>query len=166
RVEDADLVRTVAHVDVLRVAGQAPALALVVEAALQRERLRVEQEADVRLPRQVDDGVADGRRAFAEVFVGQVLLLHDLTGLQVDLAQRRAALLAGGLVQLAIPEEQALREGLRVVRIRVLDEEAVHGNGRLGGTGGGDRSGGDNEGSKDFHGTPRFKAGRPRRHAW
>src|SRR5262249_6679723 len=62
-----------------------------------------------------------GRQAFGEVLVADAEPLHHLAGLDLDLAQRRLPPLAGALVEVAVANQQALRERRRVVRERAHD---------------------------------------------
>lgn len=49
------------------------------------------------------------------------MILHNAAGREVDQAQRRAAIQSGAFIEMAIDIDQALGEGLGVMRIGVND---------------------------------------------
>jgi hypothetical protein len=73
------------------------------------------------LPGELDQGVAPVGEALGEVLAGDVFEVDDSAGFEVFFAQRRAALEAGALVEMAVKIDEALRVGLCVVGIGVDD---------------------------------------------
>src|SRR5271165_4265399 len=125
-IEESKLRSSVAHDDLRAIARQSPPLTLVLELSLQLEGGKVEDEADVGLPRQTDEVSLPVDDAFAEILGRNVELLHHLPGGDADLPNGRMSLKAGTLVQIAVQVEQALRKGGRIVGIRVQHLDAVY----------------------------------------
>ena len=66
---------------------QAPSFTVVGEGALRAEAAGVVDEAEVRLPRQLDQFAAEERQTLAEILGGERVTLQHLPGLEIDLAQ-------------------------------------------------------------------------------
>ncbi|MNT29088.1 hypothetical protein D3C72_1648130 [compost metagenome] len=92
----------------------------------------VEHITGLRHPGQAQDFIAHVRDAFAKHFFVEHAFLQHLARRQFHLAQGRLAVLARAFIQMAILEQQTLGKCLRVVRIGILDEIAIDGDGGLG----------------------------------
>src|SRR6185437_12282626 len=119
RIQDAQLRCAVAHDDLAVITGQRPTFTRILEMTLHRESVQVVDEADLRLPGQADQTIAPVGNTLTEVLRRQVVVEHDLAGFQADLTNARVPLEAGALIQVAFQIEEALREGVRVVRVGV-----------------------------------------------
>jgi len=119
RVAQGDERAAVAHVQVLPVVAQAPALALVGVGRHLLERRQVVDEGGAFLPGELDQPVVNEGQPFGEVLLSDWDAADDLAGLRIDLAQRGLAVLPGALVEGAVMEQQALGVGGRVVGAHV-----------------------------------------------
>ena len=88
---------------------------LIGERPRAAERRAVVDEPDAGLPRQREEAVADDRDAFAEVLGIDLLDLEHFAVLELDLADARAAVEPGALVEHAVDEREPLRERLGIV---------------------------------------------------
>src|SRR5579883_1319690 len=127
RVPDADLRGAVVHVNARAVVGEAPALALIGERAPALQRRLVVDESDLGAVGELEDLPVEDGDPFAEIAGIEPDLLHGPAGFQLHLAQRRAALQAGGFIQEAAAVLQPFGEGFAVVRIDVHHPVAVLG---------------------------------------
>src|SRR6202008_4654950 len=100
---------------------QAPAFALVGPRLGLLERLHVVDEADLGPPRDLDDRALPVGDPFAEAFLAEGLHLQRLSGLGLDPAKPRSPVEPGAFVEDAVPEDESLREGGAIVRIRTDD---------------------------------------------
>jgi hypothetical protein len=141
RVEDSQLSGAVAHPEVAAVLGQRPAFAGIGPAAFLAEVGAVPAEAGPALPGEADDVRAPIDDPLAEIFGRDRDGAEHLAILQPDLADRRLAVQAGALVELAVEEEETLGERHRIVRIFLhdpvgIDRDLARRRGGAGGEGG------------------------------
>jgi len=115
--------------EVFAVGGEAPALAVVVQGAQQAEAEAVVDEDEVRLPGELDEGAAPRGEAFGKILRRDGRRLQHAAGVEIVHAQRGAAVEAGAFVEMPVDEDQALRVGVGIVRIRVNDAVGVVGEG-------------------------------------
>ena len=101
--------------------SEAPAFSVVGEGAQQAEGGAVIDEGDVRLPGELHQGVLPVGEALGEVFVGHELHPEDAAGFKVFFAQGGVAFVAGAFVEVSVDVDEALGEGLLVVRVGVDD---------------------------------------------
>ena len=125
--EDTELRRTIAENQSVRTSGEAPPFARILQRLDRRERREVVDERDVRLPRELEQAALPLGQAFGEVRGVDGPLLQYRAGLELDLAQRRLAVAPGALEQDSVAVDQALRVGVRIVRVGVDDAIARNG---------------------------------------
>ena len=110
--------------------GQTPALPTIGEGALTLERRAVVQEADARLPGQLEQRVAEDGNALAEVLRIKLLHLQYLAVLDPDPADRRTPVQARAFVEHPVEIHESLREGFWIVRKDVHDTITGDGSAR------------------------------------
>ena len=108
---------------------------VIGERAQKAEGGAVVDERDVVLPGELDEGAAPVGEAFGEVLAGHVMELQDAAGFEVFHAQGGVAFEAGAFVEMAIEIDEALSEGLPIVRVGVDDAIGVGGGNVRGGKG-------------------------------
>src|SRR5690606_19256048 len=117
RVEKSQRRRAVAHHQTILQTREPPAFPWIAESPLQSERLEVVHETDVGAPGELHQLPTPVRKSFREVLWGDASLAQHSPGSEIYLAQARASVQAGALVQIAVAKNQALRESAGVVRI-------------------------------------------------
>ena len=100
---------------------------MIVEGLRALERVAVVDEADLGLPRQLDDRVTDDRDAFAEVRDPRASGSGALRRSRAAPCGCRTSVQAGAFVEHAVEKHEALRERLRIVRIAANDLVAATG---------------------------------------
>ena len=98
---------------------QPPTLARIRKRLDLLERRQVVDEARLRLPRELDQGLAPDDDALAEVALVERRTLQDLAGLEAHLADGRLPVEARAFVQHAVEIHEALRERRPVVRVHL-----------------------------------------------
>src|SRR5258708_6656015 len=121
----------IAHDHARAVVRDPPALALVIEGLPLLERGDVVDEADLRLPCDLDQRAVPVGDALAEILRAERLALNDLARFQLDLPDARAPVEAGAFVEEPVSEDEALRKRFAIVRKRADHLVAVGRHGRL-----------------------------------
>jgi hypothetical protein len=119
RIKESQCRAPIAHDQLRLIVREPPTLSCVVERAQQRKAEAVIHESLVRLPRQLNQIATAVGQPFAEILGRQVVLLQNLSRLQVDKSDRRLPVLARTLIQMSIYENQPLRESPRIMGINV-----------------------------------------------
>jgi hypothetical protein len=127
RIEKTQSGCAVAEDKLLAVLREAPALAGVVLHAQRRERGAVVEEGAVGLPGELDERVAPAGEALCEELRGDVAALDGLSGGEVFFPKGGLAVKAGAFVEVAVKVDEALGEGLRVMRVGVDNAIALRG---------------------------------------
>ena len=87
----------------------------------------------MRGPGQLNQRAAPVGQAFAEEFVGEIVLLQDVAGGQIEKAEGGSAVQARAFVEMAVDVDESLGEGVGIMGIGAHDLICVGGSGDLGG---------------------------------
>jgi hypothetical protein len=77
--------------------------------------IQVVNEANAVLPRYLINFAVQNRHSFGENIFVHIVILQNLSALQLDFSERGFAVLSGAFIQKSVLENQALRKSFRIV---------------------------------------------------